>query len=201
MKRNFSVFVLALLIAAIPAFAGSNLTLVGVNGFSQDGYYDNPLFGTLTGSGLTFTNANIYCDDLLHEVSFGQTWQVNVINGASASGARFFGSIGQVGYVELFWLVTQYTAANLAQWGNISEAGWDITTPGRFTNPSVLSWLSLAGAHYSTIKPGMFDILTPTGYNGGQEMIYQDAPVPEPPVLAILGGGLFSLGVLVRRKR
>jgi hypothetical protein len=143
---------------------------------------------------------------LLHEVSFGQTWQVNVINGASASGARFFGSIGQVGYDELFWLSTQYTAANHAQWGNISEAGWDITTPGpvKFTNASVLSWLSLAGANYGKIKPGMFDILTPTGYNGGQEMIYQDTPVipvAEPPVLAILGGGLFSLGVLVRRKR
>src|SRR5271166_3169295 len=136
MKFAVTLLALALFIFTIPAFAGSDLTLIGVNGAQQGGVYVNPYYGSMDGG---TTIINIFCDDLSHEVGIGQSWPVTVLNGANASGGRFYSSIGQVGYDELFWLSTQYTLANKASWGDISEAGWEITSPGAFTDPGVLA--------------------------------------------------------------
>jgi len=197
MKRYVVVFVLALLsfILAIPALASSNLTLVNVNGASQDGLYVNPYFGSFDGGNTVFT---MFCDDLSHEVIVGQTWPVNIINGANASGGRFFVSIGQVGYDELFWLSTQYTLANKASWGDISEAGWDIASPGAFSSSSVLSWLGKAEANYGSINPANFEILVPTG--GGQEMTTA-APIFEPSTISLLAGSGLGILVVVRKRK
>ena len=196
MKFALTLLALALLIFAIPAFAGSDLTLMGVNGAAQGNVYVNPYYGSLDDGN---TIINIYCDDLLHEVYIGQSWPVTIINGANASGGRFFSSIRQVGYDELFWLETQYTLANKAFWGNISEAGWDITSPGSFTDPSVLSWLSNAEANYGGINPADFMIFTPTG-GAGQEMT-ADNPVVEPSTISILAGSGLGIFVVVRRRK
>lgn len=194
MKRYLTLFALALLIFAIPAFASSNLMLVNVNGAAQDGLYVNPYFGSFDAGNTIFA---MFCDDLSHEVSVGQTWPVNIINGANASGGRFFASIGQVGYDEIFWLSTQYTLANKASWGDISEAGWDIASPGAFSSSSVLSWLGKAQANYGSINPAGFEILVPVG--AGQEMTTA-VPILEPSTIWLLIGS--GLGILVvARKR
>lgn len=197
MKRNgviFSILAFALLFAGL-AMADNiqTLTFVGVNGFNQNGYYDNPYSGSFDGGNTLF---NIFCDDPLHEVNPGDQWQVNVFNGADASGARFFGSIGQQGYDMLFWLDTQYTAANYSSWGDISEAGWDITNPGEFGGNALL-WVASAEANWTGIDPANFIILTPTDPNGGQEMT---APVPEPSGLLLLGSGVLSLAAVARKR-
>jgi hypothetical protein len=195
MKCTLSMFVLALLVVAIPAIASSNLTLVGVNGASQGGVYVNPYFGSFDSGNTVFT---MFCDDLSHEVIVGQAWPVNIINGANASGGRFFASIGQVGYDELFWLSTQYTLANKASWGDISEAGWDIASPGAFSSSSVLSWLGKAEANYGSINPADFEILVPVG--GGQEMTTTD-PLFEPSTISLLVGGGLGILVVARKRR
>src|SRR5271167_3014876 len=194
MKRYVTLFALALLSLAIPALASSNLTLIGVNGATQDGLYVNPYFGSFDGGNTVFS---MFCDDRSHEVSIGQTWPVNIINGADASGGRFFASIGQAGYDELFWLSMQYTLANKASWGDISEAGWSITSPGAFSSSSVLSWMGKAEANYGSINPADFEILVPVG--GGQEMTTAVSML-EPSTLSLLAGS--GLGILlVARKR
>ena len=197
MKRNgviFSILAFVLFFAGL-AMADNiqTLTFVGVNGFNQNGYYDDPYYGSFDGGNTLF---NIFCDDSLHDVSPGEQWQVNVINGVDASGARFFGSIGQQGYDMLFWLDTQYTAANHSSWGDISEAGWDITNPGEFGGNALL-WLGLAEANWTSINPANFVILTPTDPNGGQEMT---APVPEPSGLLLLGSGILTLAGVARKR-
>jgi hypothetical protein len=101
MKSALTLFALVSLIFAIPAFAGPDLTLMGVNGTQRNGEYDNPYYGSMDGGG---TIINIFCDDLSHQVSIGQQWPVTLINGANASGGRFYSSIGQVGYDELLCL-------------------------------------------------------------------------------------------------
>ena len=196
MKAALALLALALFVLGIPAFAGSDLTLMGVNGAQENGVYVNPYFGSMDGGNTIFS---IFCDDLSHEVNIGQSWGVNVINGANASGARFFSSIGQTGYDELFWLSTQYTLANKASWGDISEAGWDITSPGAFSASSVLSWLSKAEANYGSINPADFLIFTPTGA-AGQEMT-GDSPVFEPSTISILAGSGLGIFVVVRRRK
>jgi hypothetical protein len=195
MKSGLALVGLVLLIFAVPAFAGSELTLMGVNGAQQGGVYVNPYYGSMDGGN---TIINIFCDDLSHEVGIGQSWPVTVLNGANASGGRFYSSIGQVGYDELFWLSTQYTLANKANWGDISEAGWDITSPGAFKDSSVLSWVSQAEANYGSINPGNFWIFAPTG--GGQEMTGY-GPLLEPSTLSILAGSGLGIFVVVRRRK
>jgi len=197
MKRSgliLSIVAFALLFAGL-AMADNiqTLTLVGVAGFNQNGYYDNPYYGSFDGGNSLF---NMFCDDLLHEVNQGDQWQVNVINGAEASGARFFGSIGQQGYDMLFWLDTQYTAANYSSWGDISEAGWDIVNPGAFGGNALL-WVASAEANWASINPSDFVILTPTDPNDGQEMT---APAPEPSGLLLLGSGILSLAAAARKR-
>jgi hypothetical protein len=196
MKRKVSVFVLVLLVSAVAAFASSNLTLMGVNGAAQDGVYVNPYFGSLDGG---HSVIDIFCDDLIHHVGIGDTWAVNIINGANASGGRFFASIGQAGYDELFWLSTQYTLANKASWGDISEAGWDITSPGAFGSSSVLSWLGKAEANYGSINPANFEILAPVG-DGGQEMT-TFVPILEPSTLSLLAGSVLGILIIMRKRR
>ena len=197
MKRSglvLSILAFALLFAGL-AMADNiqTLTLAGVNGFNQNGYYDNPYYGSFDGGNSLF---NMFCDDLLHEVNQGDQWQVNVINGADASGARFFGSIGQQGYDMLFWLDTQYTAANYSSWGDISEAGWDIADPGAFGGNALL-WVASAEANWASINPADFVILTPTDPNVGQEMTAQ---APEPSGLLLLGSGILSLAAATRKR-
>ena len=47
----------------------------GVNGANDGQYYVSPYYGTLNGQTVT-----LFCDDILNEVNFGQTWQANVTN-------------------------------------------------------------------------------------------------------------------------
>lgn len=195
MKYRIIVLVFALLVLAIPVFAGSNLTLVGVNGGVQDSIYVNPYMGSFDGGNTVF---QIFCDDLSHHVGIGDTWPVTIINGADASGGRFFSSIGQVGYDELFWLDTQYTLANKASWGDISEAGWDITSPGTFNSSSVLSWLNQAETKYGSINPANFEILAATNENGQEMTTFNN--IFEPSTLSILAGSGLGIFVIVRKR-
>ena len=72
---------LGLLLAAlllIPmAHADGPVTMVfkSVNGVNDGQYYVSPYSGTMNGQTVT-----LFCDDVLNDVNFDQTWQANVTN-------------------------------------------------------------------------------------------------------------------------
>ena len=71
-------FLLAALILIPMAHAdGGPVTMVfkSVNGVNDGQYYVSPYSGTMKGQTVT-----LFCDDVLNDVNFGQTWQANVTN-------------------------------------------------------------------------------------------------------------------------
>jgi hypothetical protein len=71
-------FLLAALILIAMAHAdGGPVTMVfrSVNGVNDGQYYVSPYSGTMQGQTVT-----LFCDDVLNDVNFGQTWQANVTN-------------------------------------------------------------------------------------------------------------------------
>jgi hypothetical protein len=57
-----------------------------VNGTNDGQYYVSPYTGTMNGQMVT-----LFCDDVLNEVNFGQTWQANVTNlGTAIQNSDFF---------------------------------------------------------------------------------------------------------------
>src|SRR5260370_32204957 len=63
------------------AYADGPVTMVftGVNGANDGQYYVSPYSGTMNGQSVT-----LFCDDIINDVTFGQQWQANVTNLATA---------------------------------------------------------------------------------------------------------------------
>jgi hypothetical protein len=112
-------FLLAALILIPMAHAdGGPVTMVfkSVNGVSDGQYYVSPYSGTMNRQTVT-----LFCDDVLNDVNFGQTWQANVTNLGTAiqnnnfSQTRYggvpsslvYGNAAQT-YQEAAWLTTQF---------------------------------------------------------------------------------------------
>jgi hypothetical protein len=197
----------AVMFLAPLAKADGSVTMVftGVNGVNDGQYYVSPYFGTMNGQSVV-----LFCDDILNEVNFNQTWHANVTNLGTAIGASNFSqtryggvstsavfSNPTVAYEEAAWLVTQF-ASNLGDLVNLQYALWDIMNPGvrGNGNSDVQNWLLLASQNYGSINPNNFEIVTncgPLTLTGQvQEFIVQ---TPEPGTLALLLCGLLMLAV------
>jgi hypothetical protein len=187
------------------AYADGPVTMVfgGVNGANDGQYYVSPYFGTMNGQTVT-----LFCDDIINDVNFGQTWQANVTNLATAvnnndfSQTRYGSVTGSavlgnpaMAYEEAAWLTTQF-ASNPNDLVNLQYALWDIMNPGvRGTGKmDVQNWLLLAWENYGTINPSNFEIVTNTGpltlTGQVQEFI---VPTPEPATLALLICGMLAI--------
>jgi hypothetical protein len=70
-------FLLAALMLIPMAHADGPVTMVfqNVNGANDGQYYVSPYTGTMNGQTVT-----LFCDDVLNDVNFGQTWRANVTN-------------------------------------------------------------------------------------------------------------------------
>jgi len=194
------------------AYADGQVTMVftGVNGANDGQYYVSPYYGTMNGQAVT-----LFCDDIINDVNFGQTWQANVTNLAAAvnsydfSQTRYGGVTGSavlsnpaLAYEEAAWLTTQF-ASNPGDLVNLQYALWDIMNPGArgSGDADVQNWLLLASENYSTINPSNFEIVTNTGplalTGQVQEFMVQ---TPEPGTLALLICGMLTVCVgLLRR--
>jgi hypothetical protein len=199
------------------AYADGPVTMVftGVNGANDGQYYVSPYSGTMNGQSVT-----LFCDDIINDVTFGQTWQANVTNLATAvntsdfSQTRYGSVMGSavltnpaLAYQEAAWLTTQF-ASNPNDLVNLQYALWDIMNPGSrgADNLDVQNWLRLASQDYGTINPSNFEIVTnttdtaPLALRGQvQEFIVQ---TPEPGTLALLICGMLAVCAgLLRRSQ
>lgn len=187
-----------------------NMVFTGVNGVNDGQFYVSPYTGTMNGQTVT-----LFCDDIINEVNFGQTWNANVTNLATAvntsnfSQTRYGGvstsavfSTPALAYEEAAWLVSQF-ATNPGDLVNLQYALWDIMNPGARGNGSsdVQNWLFLASQDYGQINLNNFEIVTncgPLTLTGQvQEFIVQ---TPEPGTLALLICGMLALCVRVLRR-
>src|SRR5258708_12408743 len=145
----------------------------GVNGANDGQYYVSPYYGTMTSPTGTQT-VTLFCDDILNEVNFGQTWQANVTNLATAvntnnfSQTRYGSVLGSavlgnpaMAYEEAAWLTTQF-ASNPGDLVNLQYALWDIMNPGvrGSLDADVQNWLLLASQNYGTINLNNFEVVT-----------------------------------------
>ena len=199
------------------AYADGPVTMVftGVNGANDGQYYVSPYSGTMNGQSVT-----LFCDDIINDVTFGQTWQANVTNLATAvntsdfSQTRYGSVMGSavlgnpaLAYQEAAWLTTQF-ASNPGDLVNLQYALWDIMNPWSrgADNLDVQNWLWLASQDYGTINPSNFEIVTNTTDMGPlaltgqvQEFIVQ---TPEPGTLALLICGMLVVCAgLLRRSQ
>lgn len=187
-----------------------NMVFTGVNGVNDGQFYVSPYTGTMNGQTVT-----LFCDDIINEVNFGQTWKANVTNLATAvntsnfSQTRYGGvstsavfSTPALAYEEAAWLVSQF-ASNPGDLVNLQYALWDIMNPGARGNGNsdVQNWLLLASQDYGQINLNNFEIVTncgPLTLTGQvQEFIVQ---TPEPGTLALLICGMLALCVRVLRR-
>jgi hypothetical protein len=194
------------------AYADGPVQMVfqGVNGANDGQYYVSPYYGTMNGQTVT-----LFCDDIINEITFGQSWSANVTNLGTAVNTNDFsqtryGSVAgsavlsnpALAYEEAAWLTLQF-ASNPGDLVNLQYALWDIMNPGARGNGNsdVQNWLLLASEDYGTINLGNFEIVTNVGpltlTGQEQEFIVQ---TPEPGTMALLLCGMLALCVrLVRR--
>ena len=213
--RLLGLFVVAMMLVPF-AYADGPVTMTfqGVNGANDGQYYVSPYYGTLNNGTATQT-VTLFCDDILNEVNFGQTWRANVTNLATAvntnnfSQTRYGSVVGSavlgnptVAYEEAAWLTTQFSS-NPGDLVNLQYALWDIMNPGvrGNGNADVQNWLLLASQNYGSINLSDFEIITnlgPLTLTGQvQEFIVQS---PEPGTLALLVCGMLALCLRLMRR-
>lgn len=203
--------VLMFLVPVAKADGSVYMQFENVNGANDGHYYVSPYYGSMGGQQVT-----LFCDDIINDVSFGETWWANVTNlGTAISTNNFsqtrYGGVSNspiytntslayynnpaLAYEEAAWLVTQF-ASNTGDLVNLQYALWDIMNPGNpaYYNSDVNGWLQLASENYNQINPYNFEIVTncgPVTLTGQvQEFIVQ---TPEPGTLALLLCGLLAL--------
>jgi len=211
---------LGLLLAAlllIPmAHADGPVTMVfkSVNGVNDGQYYVSPYSGTMNGQ-----TVKLFCDDVLNDVNFDQTWQANVTNLGTAiqninfSPTRYggvpsslvYGNAAQV-YQEAAWLTSQF-GSNSSNYKDLQYALWFLMNPNltKYDTAGAQLWLDMAGKDYKSIDPNDFLIVTntssannPLALTGGvQEFL---VITPEPGTFAMVACAMLALVITLFRR-
>jgi len=166
--------------------------------------YTGIYYSTVDGTALTPT----ICDDFNHNVYIGETWNASALNTSALNAGNigqteFGGTIGLVGYAEVATLVSEIFLLNngtgtfdglKVSGTDLSEAIWDITTPGGIKTitanaAAIVSWVqglfgstSAAQTYLNSLN---LWILTPSPNNGPQEFW---APGGTPNIVTPEGG-------------
>ncbi len=161
----------------------------------------------------------LFCDDVLNDVNFGQTWQANVTNLGTAiqnnnfSQTRYggvpsslvYGNAAQT-YQEAAWLTTQF-GSNSSNYKDLQYALWFLMNPNltKYDTAGAQVWLDMAGKDYTSIDPNDFLIITntssasnPLALTGGvQEFL---VITPEPGTFAMVACAMFALVITLFRR-
>jgi hypothetical protein len=171
--RLLGLLLAALILIPMAHADGGPVTMVfkSVNGVNDGQYYVSPYSGTMNGQTVT-----LFCDDVLNDVNFGQTWQANVTNLGTAiqnnnfSETRYggvpsslvYGNAVQT-YQEAAWLTTQF-GSNSSNYKDLQYALWFLMNPNltKYDTAGAQVWLDMAGKDYASIDPNDFLIITNT---------------------------------------
>lgn len=207
-----------------PAFADT-LTLTGAPAGTTDGIDIYPYQFTVTGPGGTNTLVDLSCLNFNREVSFGETWTVDVYNVLNIPTADL-GGFTETQYLADALLYNQYAAAanNPTLTSELQFAIWSIMDP---TDVNASSSYDNAGAfdataqtlaanalaEVATAPPSVYvhdivflpDASNETGWTNGVPQIFMadatpPAVTPEPAGIVLLGTGMFGAVLFARRK-
>src|SRR5271154_4586272 len=128
MRMKSALLALSLsLVVLLPRLSfADTLTLTSASSQTVDGVNVYPYYFTVTDSGGTSTNVEMSCLNFDREISFGETWTVDMV-GVSSIGAAGLDGESQQAYIEDAWLYNQYAAATPPQQiSDIQFAIWDV---------------------------------------------------------------------------